>query len=195
MTWTPREPQKREVMSRRIRNRLTYANVIATLALFVALGGSSYAALKLPRNSVGSQQIRTGAVASSEVKDRSLQLQDISKPARESLAGKQGPPGAQGPAGQPGASATRDFASVTASGSFTRGTATDGGRTTIGSYSIGFSRPVSSCAFSATLGSTDGSDVPPGRITVSEVAGKVAVKTFDAAGNPADLPFHLIVAC
>ena len=94
-------------MSRRIRNRLTYANVIATLALFVALGGSSYAALKLPRNSVGSQQIRTGAVASSEVKDRSLRLQDISKPARESLAGKQGPPGAQGPAGQPGASAIK----------------------------------------------------------------------------------------
>ncbi len=75
-------------MPRRIRDRLTYANVTATLALFIALGGSSYAALKLPRNSVGSQQIRTGAVASSEVKDRSLQLQDISKPTRASLAGK-----------------------------------------------------------------------------------------------------------
>ena len=41
-------------MPRRIRDRLTYANVTATLALFIALGGSSYAALKLPRDSVGS---------------------------------------------------------------------------------------------------------------------------------------------
>ena len=43
-------------------SRLSYANVVATLALFVALGGSSYAALKLPRNSVGAKQIRSGAV-------------------------------------------------------------------------------------------------------------------------------------
>ena len=38
--------------------RLSYANVIATLALFVALGGSSYAALNLPKGSVGSQATR-----------------------------------------------------------------------------------------------------------------------------------------
>ena len=37
-------------------------NVIAYLALFVALGGTSYAALKLPKNSVGSAQIKNGAV-------------------------------------------------------------------------------------------------------------------------------------
>ena len=183
-------------MSRRIRDRLTYANVIATLALFVALGGSSYAALKLPRNSVSSQQIRTGAVASSEVKDRSLQLQDISKPTRASLAGKQGPPGAQGPAGQPGAPATRFFAAVAAGGQLLRGNATSGGHgVNPGTYDVAFAQAVSACVFSATLGSTDGSDVPPGRITITEVSGKVAVKTFDAAGNPADLPFHLVVAC
>ena len=52
--------------------RLSYANVVATLALFIALGGSSYAALKLPRNSVGSAQIRSGAVHSSDVADGSL---------------------------------------------------------------------------------------------------------------------------
>lgn len=191
-----REPRKREPMSRGIRDRLSYANVIAALALFVALGGSSYAALKLPRNSVGSQQIRTGAVASSEVKDRSLQLQDISKPTRERLAGKQGPPGAQGPAGQPGAPAARFFAAVSAAGQLVRGTASSGGSGgAVGSYTVGFAQDISACVYTATLGSTDGSDVPPGRITVSAVGGKVAVKTFDAAGSPADLPFHLIVAC
>jgi hypothetical protein len=43
-------------------NRLTYANVVATLALFIALGGASYASLALPRASVGQAQLRAGAV-------------------------------------------------------------------------------------------------------------------------------------
>ena len=182
-------------MRRKITDRLTYANVVATLALFIALGGSSYAALKLPKNSVGSKQIRTGAVGSTQVKDRSLQLKDISRPARASLTGQQGQTGPQGPPGQPGTPATRYFAAVSAAGQFVRGNATSGGRDTVGSYEVGFGQPTSACAFTATLGSTDGSDVVPGRITVSEVGGKVAVKTFDASGSAADLPFHLIVAC
>ncbi len=44
------------------RRRLTYANVMATIAVFIALGGSSYAALRLPGNSVGTAQLRAGAV-------------------------------------------------------------------------------------------------------------------------------------
>jgi hypothetical protein len=43
-------------------DRLSYANVIATLALFAALGGASYAAIVLPANSVGPRQLRRGAV-------------------------------------------------------------------------------------------------------------------------------------
>ena len=38
------------------------ANVIAYVALFVALGGTSYAAVSLPKNSVGTTQLRNGAV-------------------------------------------------------------------------------------------------------------------------------------
>lgn len=41
---------------------LSYANVVATLALFVALGGVSYAAIVLPANSVGPKQLRPNAV-------------------------------------------------------------------------------------------------------------------------------------
>ncbi len=46
---------------KRFRPRLTYANVIASLALFVALGGSAVAA-GLAKNSVGPNQIKKGAV-------------------------------------------------------------------------------------------------------------------------------------
>jgi hypothetical protein len=46
----------------RILDRFSYANVIATIALFVSLGGASYAAIELPAGSVGARQLRRGAV-------------------------------------------------------------------------------------------------------------------------------------
>lgn len=179
-------------MQRRLKDRITYANVTATLALFVALGGTSYAALKLPRNSVGSAQIRTGAVRSSEIKDRSIRTRDLSLQARKALRGTPGPQGLQGATGAP---AAKFFAAVSGAGEFVRGNATSGGRAgSVGFYVVGFAEPVSGCAYAATLGATDGT-VTPGRITVSDEGGKVGVRTYDGSGNSADLPFHLVVAC
>jgi hypothetical protein len=89
-------------MMHQLRDRLTYANVMATVAVFVALGGTSYAAIKLPRNSVGGTQIRTAAVTSSEVKDRSLGVRDLALAARTSLRGERGPQGPKGDTGPPG---------------------------------------------------------------------------------------------
>jgi hypothetical protein len=48
--------------------RITYANVMATVAVFIALGGGAYA-LTLGKNSVKSKQIAKGAVKSSEIKN------------------------------------------------------------------------------------------------------------------------------
>lgn len=53
---------------KRLQRRLSYSNIVATLALFVALGGASYAAVRLPENSVGTAQIRNGAVSRSKLK-------------------------------------------------------------------------------------------------------------------------------
>jgi hypothetical protein len=177
---------------RRILSKPSYANVTATMALFIALGGSSYAAFVLPRDSVGSKQIRKGAVRSTEIRDGSIAIRDVSRSARKSLRGQQGPAGAQG---TPGAPAAKFFAAVTGAGSFIRGNATSGGRTGLGSYAIGFAQDVSACVYSATLGTTDGTTVTPGRVTVNTAGGQAGVQTFDAAGSPADLPFHLLVAC
>lgn len=52
----------------RLRGNLTYANVMATIAVFIALGGASYAAIKLPKNSVGTRQIKAGAVTGAKIK-------------------------------------------------------------------------------------------------------------------------------
>jgi len=64
-------------MAQKLREHLSYANVVASIALFVALGGASYAAVTLPRNSVGPKQIKKNAVNGSKVKNRSLTGADI----------------------------------------------------------------------------------------------------------------------
>ena len=68
---------------------------VALLALFVALGGTSFAAgnAVLARNSVGTRQVIDG----------SLQTTDLSSKARTALKGKTGPRGATGAPGAPGA--------------------------------------------------------------------------------------------
>ena len=76
---------------------------IGLLALFVALGGTSYAAAKLPKNSVGSSQIRSGAVTQSKL-EKSVRTQ-LAAAGVAGPAGPQGPKGdagAQGPQGVPG---------------------------------------------------------------------------------------------
>jgi hypothetical protein len=75
------------------RPRLTYANVISTIALFVALGGTSYA---VARNSIGTAQLKTNAVTSAKVKNGSLRTGDLAPAAR---IGQRGPRGPQGPPG------------------------------------------------------------------------------------------------
>jgi hypothetical protein len=79
---------------------------VGYLALFVALGGTSYAAVQLPNESVGAAQIKDGGVRSSEVGDGSLLTRDLSRSARAALAGSAGatgPAGARGVTGSAGA--------------------------------------------------------------------------------------------
>ena len=180
-----------------IRRHLSYANVTATLALIVALGGTSYAAFTLPRNSVGSAQVRSGAIKSSDIGDRTIRLTDIAASARTSLRGQKGAIGQTGVQGPAGAAAVRFFAAVSASGQLVRGNATSSDHTNVGSglYTIGFSQSMSACVYTATIGTTDGTSSQAGRITVRDDGGKVGIQTFDAAGAGADLPFQVIVAC
>jgi hypothetical protein len=188
-----------------VRARLTYANTMSTLAVFIALGGSAYAAATLPRNSVGSTQlrsnavgtseIRSGAVRSSEIRDRSVGVRDISVSARASLRGAQGP---AGPAGTP---ATAYRAAVNTGGGTPAGNA-KGANHQGGSneYTVQFDRDVSACVYSATLAAVQNGPTleqpPAGRVTVASAGGpNVLVRTFGADGAPVQAPFHLLVAC
>jgi len=92
---------------RGLRAHLSYANVMSSIAVFMVLGGSAYAAATLPRNSVGSTQLKSNAVTSSKVKNGSLQSADFGPGQMPTGAtgatGAQGPSGPAGPAGSPGA--------------------------------------------------------------------------------------------
>ncbi len=67
------------------RPRLTYANVVASLALFAALGGVSYAATSLPKSSVGSAQIQSEAVLTGKVADDAVTASKLAQGVRERL--------------------------------------------------------------------------------------------------------------
>jgi hypothetical protein len=76
-------------MLKALRPRLTFANVMVVVLTFVVLGGGAYAAFKLPKNSVGTKQLKKGAVT--KVK--------ISKATLRQLQGATGPAGAPASAG------------------------------------------------------------------------------------------------
>jgi hypothetical protein len=94
----------------RIRTYITSAPVLPLIALFLAMGGTTYAAVALPKNSVGAAQIKTNAVRASEVRKnaiRSGEVRDGALLARDFRAGQlptapQGPQGLQGPQGPGG---------------------------------------------------------------------------------------------
>jgi hypothetical protein len=62
----------RELLQRLSRHTPSPAMVVACLALMVALGGTSYAAIRLPANSVGTKQLKKGAVTGVKVKSNTL---------------------------------------------------------------------------------------------------------------------------
>ena len=91
------------MIARLLRHRPSPAIVIACVALLLALGGVSWAATTLPRNSVGTAQLKNNAVTSRKVKNHSLLRADFkSGQIPRGPAGPAGPAGATGPAGPQG---------------------------------------------------------------------------------------------
>jgi hypothetical protein len=82
-----------------IRKRLTFANVVSVLALFVALGGTSYAAIKITgknvkNSSLTGKDIKNSSLTTSDVKNRSLLSKDFK--AGQLPAGPRGADGKNG---------------------------------------------------------------------------------------------------
>jgi len=87
------------------------ALVVACLALAVSLTGGAYAvSTALPRNSVGTAQLKANAVNSAKVQNRSLRASDFA--IGQIPKGPQGPAGAAGPQGPPGMSGVQQISST-----------------------------------------------------------------------------------
>lgn len=186
-------------MSTRIRSLVKH-NTIAVLALFVALGGTSYAAIKLPAGSVGSKQIKKRAVTYSK----------LSLSARASLkgekgdAGQPGAPGAKGDKGDkgdPGTSATKLWAVVSnPAGAANAGLVRASGVASVveGTYvEVRFDQDVSDCAWIPGRSAPNGSVEPAGFVQAHGGATPDAVRvaTRTEAGVITDGNFHLAVIC
>ena len=69
-------------MFSKVRSRLTFANVVSVIALFIVLGGSSYAALRvgsrqIVNNSIRTQDIRNSHVTSRDIRNSTIRNEDI----------------------------------------------------------------------------------------------------------------------
>lgn len=83
-----------------LRSRLTYANVMASIAVFIALGGSSYAAVK-----VTGKDVRDASLTGKDLRNESVRSADVSGLTSRDFAAGQlpaGAPGAKGDAGPAG---------------------------------------------------------------------------------------------
>ncbi len=97
---------------RTLRDKLTYANVISTLCLFMLLGGGAYAASQLPKNSVGAKQIKNGAITGKKIKKASIDSSKLTPATVTTLKGTKGDAGPAGPQGSQGTTNSGAYATV-----------------------------------------------------------------------------------
>jgi hypothetical protein len=137
-----------------VRSRLTYANVMATVAVFLAMGGGAYALTGVPDRAgvfhgcvdAKSGALRVVANASSCRKPKTITRakRHLHVSGESAIAwnqqGQQGPQGIQGPPGKDGAQGPAGpFVDVLPSGKTLKGAFYF--KTTISSYSFAFSLP------------------------------------------------------
>ena len=91
------------------------------------------------------------------------------------------------------------YAVVNSDGTLARAfKATGASRFLTGSYEVDFAHDVTACAYEATVGNAGAGNPAHASIVVAARAGNIRgvfVETKDSAGNLADTPFHLVVAC
>jgi hypothetical protein len=175
---------------KRMRAKLTYANVISTLCLFLLVGGgAAWAAVHLPKNSVGAKQLKKGAVTPAK-------LSTAAKTTLTGLPGPVGPQGPQGPKGDTGAPATALWAEISADGEVVKGSGVVNSSQPFGegTYEVNFNRNVTGCTYQAT------SSAFPGAIVLVEPRENdpngVFVETTETVGGPEfDNQFDLAVFC
>jgi hypothetical protein len=173
-------------MVNRLRGRLSYANVAATLALFLALAGgaavaaSQITARDIAKDAVGGSELKRDAAKGKHVKEDTLAAVPTAGEANNVLWAV-----VQDPAEQQNATLIR--AGQDGTGVIEQG----------GSTEVDFGRDVTNCVWSATRGSPNQTVEPAGFVQINggSLPTRVDVRTRNAGGNVVDGDFHLIVIC
>jgi hypothetical protein len=195
-------------MLRRLHPRLTYANVVSTIALALAIGGgTAYAATKIGTkniryHAVTGSKVASNAITASKVKNSALSGWDIRNNSIRSsdirtgtllasdFAPGQLPKGDKGDKGDP---ATSIFGVVASGGGLTnfKNVSAISGNGTAG-YTVTINQDVSKCAAVATLNGGGA-----GSVTSSPTAGNAQQITFHTYENGAETPraFQFAVYC
>lgn len=179
-------------MLTRLRSRLTFANVISVVALFVALGGGAYAAAK-----IDSRDIEDDSVKSKDIKDEKLKNKDFKE---ETLKGEK-----IDEASLVGVKAGNVLSAVianpTGASNATVERAGQAGTTVTeapgNAVLVDFGRDVTQCAYVATRGAPGTAIEDPGfaETGLGNTNNRVTVRTRDDAGVAEDGNFHLVVVC
>jgi hypothetical protein len=171
--------------------------VVACAALFISLGGVSYAVA-----TIDSADIVDGSIRNRDFKDGTLRGQEakpdgfgpnaIKEQALDATKIRQVPSAAQ-------ADGVVRQAVISDAGATVRGRGISAtAQTGTGQYQVVFDRDVRQCIYSATLGDESASGPGTGQIAVTSAASNVngvRVVTRDSTGTQANRSFHLIVSC
>jgi hypothetical protein len=151
------------------------SNTVAYLALFVALGGTGYAAANLPANSVGNRQLKNGSVTPVKI-DRHLITGSIRAWAEVNAGGRV-------VAGEGGPKAVART-----------------GPTTLGQYIVKWkTQSFARCSAVGGIAAPAGSSLTPGSVIAQTdgppEATSALVAVFNAEGQAAALPFWVGILC
>ena len=201
------------------------ALVVACVALAVSLGGTGYAAIVLPANSVGTAQLKNGAVNATKVKLHSLRSSNFAPgqlprgpkgakgdkgadgaPGAQGAAGPKGDPGgkgdqgAKGDTGAKGDPATKLFAVVGSNGQAkakSPGVDSQKSAGASGRYVVTFPQSVGSCAPIISVADTNSSVSDPKTATavVPATGANIVNVSTFSAGSARDMDFSIAVFC
>jgi Collagen triple helix repeat (20 copies) len=209
---------------RRLGRSLNYANVMATVAVFLALGGGAFAASGLiAKNGTihGCVSKRTHVLSVIKAGGKCGRGHVSLAFNAKGVTGARGPKGPTGPMGEPGAagspgrtgapgdpgkSASALFVSTLETGAIVN---SSGGVTvddnSPGAYIVTFPQDVSECVPTANLGNTSGNVLPAGSVSARADGAiqpvnpadldLVDVSTFNTAGTRTNEPFNLTMSC
>lgn len=207
---------------KQIRKRLTYANVMSSIAVFLILGGATaFAATKIGANQLKANSVKTGkivkeAVTSGKIKNNAI---TTSKLANDAVTGEKAKEStfsevpsaananALGGLAASGYQHALRWAVISANATTTkvvRGNATGVTRQGAGDFLVSFAADIRPCAYIATLGDVEDGIGQPGEISVEQLSDTnpttIEVRTYNSAGTQTDPPgsndgFHIAVIC